>query len=677
MNKFIYTLFILCCANISTIWATSYIYFQNNTSLPYSVRVSQYGGSLSASNWAANASSLTAWQKSTEVLQTSRNSGITNGVDFFYDIIIKNGTDSITLKVKLNGNFVGSDMWQSCAVQGFTDAWYNDRNFHEHTFSMQGKTFTLKYYAYFTGGDDDILYVLHEHDPFPVNSADLTDPNKINILSYNIYMLTPPVAYTDQNERAAALPAQIHGYDAIIFSEAFYNDARDNDLLPALTIEYPYFTPVVNAGTFNDDGGVFIASRWPIDTFAQIVYDDCDGSDCLAAKGVMYAKIDKMGKPYHIFGTHTQAWPDPIDVATRILQFQQLNRFIDTLNIPANEAVLVGGDLNVDKITNNMGEYDGMLDSLNALEPTYLGRAYTYDINYSYYTSGTVNEYLDYVLPIRDYFTPHIATNEPIILRSIDDDMFDMFDLSDHFAVQTHFEYPYIVQQPQSQAICEGSSFNLTTSFSIAATYQWYKNGIPLAGETNDTLQIDTTNLSNAGVYYCIITYNNGSIQTDLITVTVNANTNPPTLVQSNDSLLATGASSYIWLNPSLQQVGTSQNFFVPSTSGIYYAIGIDANGCLSDTTAVFYFAVPIEKTTKESYRIYPNPTQDVLNIEFSNAQILDIELFNAQGQKVFAQHLGTGQTIYRLSLEHLPQGVYYLQLFNNQYKYSEKIVKW
>ena len=153
-------------------------------------------------------------------------------------------------------------------------------------------------------------------------------------------MLTPPIGNSDQITRAAIIPQHVHGYDAIIISEAFYNSARTT-LQGGLSLEYPYITAVVDNGIFNDDGGVFIASRFPIDTSAQIVYNDCNGSDCLAAKGVMYARINKLGKIYHLFGTHTQAWNTASDVATRILQFEQLNNFIQSLNIPSDEAVIL------------------------------------------------------------------------------------------------------------------------------------------------------------------------------------------------------------------------------------------------------------------------------------------------------------------------------------------------
>jgi hypothetical protein len=420
--------------------AETWVYFENNTPLTFSVNTIQTGThTLSAGEWNVSASSIGAWEGQKELMWTNRNSGIHNGDDFYFDMVLIDGANSVTLKLKLTGTFSSSDMWSSASGPGFAHSWYGNNNFHEASFTWAGKSYTLKYHSYFTGGFDDVFFALHENDPYPLNPADTSDPNTLNILAYNIYMLTPPIGNNDETTRADEIHKHVHGYDAIIISEAFYNSAR-SDLQAGLAPEYPYLTAVVDNGILNDDGGVFIASRFPIVSSSQIVYNDCNGSDCLAAKGVMYAEINKYGRVFHLFGTHTQAWPAAGDVATRILQFKELQTFITSLNIPVAEPVIIGGDLNVDMIANNLGEYDGMLDSLNLLEPTYTGHPYSYDGAISSYAGSGV-EFLDYVMTQNNHLSPLSAENEVIILRSIADDMFNMFDLSDHLAVRGHFVF--------------------------------------------------------------------------------------------------------------------------------------------------------------------------------------------------------------------------------------------
>ncbi len=424
----------------TTLRAETYVYFENSTPLSFSVNTVQTGThTLSSGEWNISTNSIAAWEGQKEIMWTNRNTGIHNGDDFYFDMLLINGSDSITLQLKLTGTFTNSNMWLSANGPGFSHPWFSDNNFHEASFTLSGKSYTLKYHSYFTGGYDDLFFALQDNDPFPLNPADTANADVLNILAYNIFMLTPPISSTDQSTRAAEIADHVHGYDAIIFSEAFYNSAR-TDLQNDLSTEYPYMTAVVDNGILNDDGGVFIASRYPILSSSQIVYNDCNGSDCLAAKGVMYAKIDKKGRIFHLFGTHTQAWPSAADVATRILQFKELQTFITSLSIPANEPVIIGGDLNVDMIANHLGEYDGMLDSLNLMEPQYTGHPYSYDGAISYYASPGV-EFLDYVMTQNNHLVPDTAINEVLILRSIADDMFNMFDLSDHLAVRGRFVF--------------------------------------------------------------------------------------------------------------------------------------------------------------------------------------------------------------------------------------------
>jgi endonuclease/exonuclease/phosphatase family metal-dependent hydrolase len=495
--------------------AETWVYFENNTPLSFSVNTTQTGThTLSPGEWNVSASTVGAWEGQKELMWTNRNSGIHNGDDFFFDMVLTDGANnSVTLKLKVTGTFTSSDMFTSASGPGFSHSWYSNNNFHQASFNWGGKSYTLKYHSYFTGGYDDVFFALHENDPYPLNPADTTDPNTLNILAYNIYMLTPPIGNTDQTTRAAEIHKHVHGYDAIIISEAFYNSARST-LQAGLAPEYPYMTAVVDNGVLNDDGGVFIASRFPIISSSQIVYNDCNGSDCLAAKGVMHAEINKHGRVFHLFGTHTQAWPSAADVATRILQFKELQAFITSLNIPATEPVIIGGDLNVDMIANNLGEYDGMLDSLNLMEPTYTGHPYSYDGAISSYASPGV-EFLDYVMTQNNHLSPLTAENEVLILRSIADDMFNMFDLSDHLAVRGRFVFPPLLSVDkmetttalQSKVYPNPTSGNLTVDFGelIAGSIQIFNPlGILVYEHKIDNKQQHKIDLGDLpkGIYY-------------------------------------------------------------------------------------------------------------------------------------------------------------------------------
>ena len=441
----------------------TYMYFQNNTPLDFTVTSSQTGPhTMDNDEWWGSSAPIAPWQRETNVLWTSRDAGVHNGTDFFLTVNLLNGSTSIDLKLKLNGNFIGSDIWSAASGPGFSHAWSSDNNFHSETFTIGSKQYELKYTFYFTGGYDDILFTLHEIDAFTANAAELNDPSIMNVLAYNTFMLTPPVSLSDQGTRALHIDEAVHNLDAILIQEVFDNSARAT-LLSELSAEYPYQTAVVDLPNLLEDGGVMIVSRWPIEYEAQLVFDDCLDADCLSNKGVMYARINKLGKKYHLFSTHQNAQQvagDPNFVAVRNAQMQDFNAFIDAQNIPAEEAVIFGGDMNVDKHANFLNEYNDMFTIFNSTEPTYIGHTSTWDKYTNHYVdANTVEpEYLDYVLADNDYKVPDTQTNETWILRSNHDDMWNIHDLSDHYGVLGRFTYTYAVDPCDTTTIVSSSS---------------------------------------------------------------------------------------------------------------------------------------------------------------------------------------------------------------------------
>ena len=264
--------------------------------------------------------------------------------------------------------------------------------------------------------------------------------NSFNVLAYNIYMRPEYVLLNDQSDRGAVLPSKLRGFDVIVFSEAFDNSVR-NQILADLHGEYPYRTKILGSdGGIEQDGGVIIVSRWPITAEAQRLFGNiCTGdfSDCLADKGVLYARIEKHGRIYHIFASHTQAGDSSERRQSRMQQFGIIKEFIDSRGAPDTEPVFIAGDLNVDKY--DAGEFDAMLRILDAWYPRPFGHPYTVDSTINHRAGG--RKYLDYVLVSNRHLQPISAIIETLIPRSPTPFGGD-YDLSDHFPVFGHFMFP-------------------------------------------------------------------------------------------------------------------------------------------------------------------------------------------------------------------------------------------
>jgi endonuclease/exonuclease/phosphatase family metal-dependent hydrolase len=115
---------------------------------------------------------------------------------------------------------------------------------------------------------------------------------------------------------------------------------------------------------------VALASRLPVVASAQIAYSTARGSDALAAKGVLHARLRRGdapgGEALDLFVTHLQA--NHADIRAR--QLAELAAFIRARSDPALPAILLG-DLNIDGSAaaraDPGAEYHGMLRTLATL----------------------------------------------------------------------------------------------------------------------------------------------------------------------------------------------------------------------------------------------------------------------------------------------------------------------
>lgn len=426
------------CANT---WAQSYIYLTNNTLETLKLNVSQSGSPLlKGEHWFQHETTVPPLA-TVRFLEFNRDKGIKWGKNYFFDTTV-NAEDgsSIVLSQKLEGTLGFSRIWHGIKQS----PWFSDRKIHEFSQDFVGKKSTISFKAVpaRVNGDDYYYVIQPEHE-----DAERGLNNSINILTYNVWALNPlgisGIVSRSANERLKQIKDKVKGYDAIVFQELFDNSER-SIFLNALKSEYPYQTRVVDRAGSPEDGGVLIVSYWPIEKEVQMTFDQCAGSDCLASKGVIYAKINKGGNPYHIFGTHPQAWSTKEGRAVRAQQFEQMRAFIDAQYINGAEPVVIAGDLNVDKIK-YLPEYEDMLKTLVSEEvPRFKSYPYTFD--------GAVNawvtdeekkqkEYLDYVLYSTSHLSPDSSSSKVIIPRSTNVDLFTKYDLSDHFAVSARLTF--------------------------------------------------------------------------------------------------------------------------------------------------------------------------------------------------------------------------------------------
>ena len=266
------------------------------------------------------------------------------------------------------------------------------------------------------------------HLPEPATSDEV-----LSVIAYNVYLLPSHVRAIPfmgerfaiaQEERAERIPPFLAPYDVVILSEAYDDDARAMLLDGLRARGFRYSTRILGSacraassckkGTvyeqpltegeaprggegdswFGEDGGVLIASKHPIGAASEWVYADCVEPDCNAAKGFVYARIDKGSARYHVIGTHAQFGWNTEQREAKAAQLSAIRQFLENESgIPRSEPVIVGGDFNVLR-----HEFDGLLNDepLGMLAPTFRGHRYTRETRSDWAQRG--NGYVDYVL---------------------------------------------------------------------------------------------------------------------------------------------------------------------------------------------------------------------------------------------------------------------------------------
>lgn len=211
----------------------------------------------------------------------------------------------------------------------------------------------------------------------------------LSILAYNVF-LRPRFLFKDgQFGRANKISQIILNFqldnnsdiDIIILSEMFDKKSRNLLLNGLKNIGFIYKTKLLGNKICSRkfpaiyNGGVIIVSKYPIIMNNEIIFNKSSGEDSISAKGCVYAKIKKGNFFYHIFGSHLQSGEsnninlENSKYLVRIEQFKEINNFITSLNIPKNEGIIFGGDINSNM---KMNFTQNLLNIINTKIPTIL-----------------------------------------------------------------------------------------------------------------------------------------------------------------------------------------------------------------------------------------------------------------------------------------------------------------
>ena len=135
---------------------------------------------------------------------------------------------------------------------------------------------------------------------------------------------------------------------------------------------------------------------------------------------------------------------------------------------------------------------------------------------------------------------------------------------------------------------------------------------------------------------------------------------------------------SFLWTIPiGANTTNTNASSLVTDASGVYKLIVTNTmNGCKTQSIINVWACVGLNENVLSSIKLSPNPTKDLLNLEYEqgNFNLTQLTINNTFGQTVFTLNNIQSQQV--LDLSFLQAGVYFLSLQNNERQKTFKIIK-
>ncbi|MEL7533755.1 MAG: PQQ-dependent sugar dehydrogenase, partial [Bacteroidota bacterium] len=107
-------------------------------------------------------------------------------------------------------------------------------------------------------------------------------------------------------------------------------------------------------------------------------------------------------------------------------------------------------------------------------------------------------------------------------------------------------------------------------------------------------------------------------------------------------------------------QIYQYQDVYLPTTSTYYRLRQVDFDGQFSYSPSV-----KVNALAEAKYRLYPNPTQDILSVQLSQLSLLplSVEIFDLQGKRVQEETIAPGASQIRIDLSLLSKGLYLVNI--------------
>ncbi|MFK7925546.1 MAG: PKD domain-containing protein, partial [Bacteroidia bacterium] len=189
-----------------------------------------------------------------------------------------------------------------------------------------------------------------------------------------------------------------------------------------------------------------------------------------------------------------------------------------------------------------------------------------------------------------------------------------------------------------------------------------------------------------SGNYIVNVTNTNNCLTSDTIGVLINpspqASFNSNIFNQSVSFINSSTFGTYLWNfgdNNSSQQISPTHTYL---SGGVYTVMLIATNECGNDTFTqeVVIFNTSLERDLLlQNLKIYPNPTQSLLHIDWEGlpgGDKLEFAFYNTMGQLLWTDEMNGQSMQWERSINNYPAGIYKLQVRQGDTQITVNIVK-
>ena len=242
-------------------------------------------------------------------------------------------------------------------------------------------------------------------------------------------------------------------------------------------------------------------------------------------------------------------------------------------------------------------------------------------------------------------------------------------------------EYSLLSVNPSSNSpVCAGDTINLIsnpTGGTIPYSYLW-------SGPNSFSSTVQNPTLTNAspamsGAYTVAVTDAQGCIKPGITIVAVTPIPPKPSISLAGDTLVSNQPQGNQWYLNNVKIPGATGQTYRITQPGEYFDI-ISINGCSSDTSNSIEFIVGILEKQNPTFSISPVPNDGhfKMTIRSSIHGSYLITVYNIFGIRIFEANLEILNNIseFQVDLSPIPDGIYTVELRNNQTEIVKKFVK-